>query len=79
MNITGFPSPDETQERLPVDTHAPDLDRISRADSIRKAVAITRMEGGQPSAYCREQLALFEASAISAAEMRDRVIRNARG
>lgn len=27
MNITGFPSPDETQERLPVDTHAPDLDR----------------------------------------------------
>jgi hypothetical protein len=37
------------------------------------------MEGGQPSAYCREQLALFEASEISAAEMRDRVIRNARG
>jgi hypothetical protein len=79
MNIAGFPSLDETQERLPVDTHAPDLDRMSRADSVRNAVAITRMEGGQSSAYCREQLALFEAGEISAAEMRDRVISNARG
>jgi hypothetical protein len=45
---------------------------------VKNAVAITRMEGGQPSAYCLEQLALFEAGEISATEMRDRVIRRAR-
>jgi hypothetical protein len=28
----------------------------ARADSVRNAVAITRMEGGEPSAFCREQL-----------------------
>jgi hypothetical protein len=51
-----------------------DLDREARAKSVRNAVAITRMEGGQPSEYCLEQLALFEAGDISATEMRDRVI-----
>ena len=30
------------------------------------------MEGGEPSEYCLEQLALFEAGHISATEMRDR-------
>ena len=38
-----------------------DLDREARAKSVRNAVAITRMEGGQPSEHCLEQLALFEA------------------
>jgi hypothetical protein len=35
------------------------------------------MEGGRPSAYCLEQLGLFEAGEISVSEMRDRVVRNA--
>jgi hypothetical protein len=48
-------------------------------NSVKNAVAITRMEGGQPSAYCLEQLDLFVAGKISATEMRDRVLRNARG
>jgi hypothetical protein len=33
-----------------------------RAKIVKNAIAITRMEGGQPSAYCLEQLALFEAA-----------------
>jgi len=37
------------------------------------------MEGGQPSAYCREQLGLFADGKISATEMRDRVVFNASG
>jgi hypothetical protein len=53
------------------------VDREARAKSVRNAIAITRMEGGQPSEYCLKQLALFEAGEISATEMRDRVIRNA--
>jgi hypothetical protein len=36
------------------------------------------MEGGQSSAYCLEQLALYEAGEISATELRERIIRNAR-
>jgi hypothetical protein len=35
------------------------------------------MEGGQPSAYCREQLGLFPDGNISITEMRDRVVLNA--
>jgi hypothetical protein len=54
-----------------------DPEREARAKIVRNAIAITRMEGGQPSAYCLEQLALFEAGAISATEMRDRAFRNA--
>jgi hypothetical protein len=53
------------------------LDREARAKSVKNALVITRMEGGQPSEYCLKQLALFEAGEISATEMRDRVIRNA--
>ena len=52
-----------------------DPEREARAKIVKSAIA--RMEGGQPSAYCLEQLALFEAGAISATEMGDRVIRNA--
>jgi cytochrome c553 len=55
-----------------------DPERQDRVKIVKNAVAITRMEGGQPSAYCLEQLALFEAGEISATEMRDRVIRRAR-
>jgi hypothetical protein len=50
-----------------------DIDR--RRASVANAVAITEMEGGRPSAYCREQLDLFIAGEITATEMRDRVIR----
>jgi Antitoxin VbhA len=52
-----------------------DIDR--RRASIANAVAITEMEGGRPSAYCREQLALFVAGEISVTEMCDRVVRHA--
>ena len=55
-----------------------DPERQARVKIVKNAVAITRMEGGQPSAYCLEQLALFEAGEISATEMRDRVICRAR-
>jgi hypothetical protein len=79
MNIAGFPSLDETQERLPNDVSAPDLERMARTDSVRNAIAITMMEGGQPSAFCRELLALYEAGDISGAEMRERILRKARG
>jgi hypothetical protein len=60
-----------------MNTFVSGLDPEARAKSVRNAVAITRMEGGQPSEYCLEQLALFEAGDISAAEMRDRVVRRA--
>ena len=50
-------------------------DRESRLN----AVAITQMEGGEPSAFCREQLDRFVAGEISATEMRDRVLRHHRG
>ncbi len=47
-----------------------------RADSVRNAVAITRLEGGEPSVFCREQLDRFVAGEISATEMCDRVLRH---
>ncbi len=72
--MTGFPTLEDTQERLPVDTSTVDLDRVARGNSVKNAIAITEMEGGQPSAYCREQLALFEAGEISVTEMCDRVV-----
>ena len=75
MNIAGFPT--DTQERLAVDTSTADLDRSSRENSVRNSIAITEMEGGHPSAYCREQLGLFADGKISVTEMRDRVVRNA--
>jgi len=53
-----------------------DPERQARVKIVKNA--INRMEGGQPSAYCLEQLALFEAGEISATEMRDRVICRAR-
>lgn len=77
MNMTGFPTLDDTHRRLNVDTSAVDLDQVARWNSVANAVAITEMEGGQPSAYCREQLGLFETGKISVTEMRDRVVSNA--
>jgi hypothetical protein len=45
---------------------------------VKNAIAICRMEeGGEPSEYCLERLARFEAGDISAKEMRDRVVRRA--
>jgi hypothetical protein len=78
MNIAGFPSLDETKERLP-NAAAPDIGRAARAGSVRNAIAITMMEGGRPSAFCRELLALYEAGEISGTEMRERMLRKARG
>jgi hypothetical protein len=79
MNIAGFPPLGETQEHMPKDASASDLERKARADSIRNAIAITMMEGGQASAFCRALLALYEAGEISGAEMRERMLRKARG
>lgn len=39
-------------------------------------IAITRMEGGEPSAFVREQLARYVAGEISADEMRQNVFRH---
>ena len=75
MNIAGFPT--DTQERLAVDSSTVDLDRLARENSVKNSIAITEMEGGQPSAYCREQLNQFADGNISVTEMRDRVVRNA--
>ena len=77
MKVVGSPTLEDTQERLAVDTSTADLDRSSRENSVRNSIAITEMEGGQPSAFCREQLGLFADGKISVTEMRDRVIRNA--
>jgi hypothetical protein len=52
-------------------------DRAAREEAAKNAVAITAQEGGQPSPYCREQLALFVAGEISVREMADRVVANA--
>jgi len=79
MDIAGFPPLDETQERLPKDASATDLERMARADSVRNAIAITMMEGGQPSAFCRALLARYQAGEISGSEMRERMLRKARG
>jgi hypothetical protein len=78
-NMPGFPTLEGAQDRLSVDTPTldADLDRVARGNSVKNAVAITEMEGGQPSAYCREQLALFEAGEISVNEMCERVVRYA--
>jgi hypothetical protein len=44
-----------------MNTFVSDPDREARANSVKNAIAICRMEGGEPSEYCLEQLALFEA------------------
>jgi hypothetical protein len=53
-----------------------DDDLESRANAVMNAIAITRMEGREPSAFVREQLARFVASEISADEMRQNVFRH---
>lgn len=78
MTIAGFPSLDEIQDRLASDAGS-DVERAVRADSVRNAIAITEMEGGQPSAFCRELLSLYKAGEISGDEMRERMRMKARG
>ena len=78
MNIAGFLSLDETQERLGWETPALDVGRTARAKSIRNAIAITAMEGRRPSAFCLDLLARYEAGDISGAEMRKRMLEKAR-
>jgi hypothetical protein len=78
MKIAGLPTPEKARERLPRETSASDVGRIARAKSIKNAIAITAMEGGRPSAFCLELLALYEAGGISGAEMRRRMLEKAR-
>jgi hypothetical protein len=78
MNIAGFLSLDETQERLGWETPALDVGRTARAKSIKNAIAITAMEGGCPSAFCLDLLARYEAGDISGAEMRKHMLEKAR-
>jgi hypothetical protein len=78
MNIAGFPSLDEAEERLPRETAALDIERVARANSIKNAIAITAMEGGSPSAFCLDLLSLYETGEISGAEMRKRMLEKAR-
>jgi hypothetical protein len=58
-----------------------ECDRVvaSRASAVRNAIAITRMEGGEPSAICLELLALYVAGEITGMEMRKRMLRRVRG
>lgn len=56
-----------------------DVGRTTRAKSINNAIAITAMEGGRPSAFCLDLLALYESGEISGAEMRKRMLEKARG
>ncbi len=78
MTTAQFPSRDEAQKRQRNDATL-DVERAKRADSVRNAIAITEMEGGQPSAFCRELLILYENGEISGAEMRKRILGKARG
>jgi hypothetical protein len=78
MNIAGFPTLEEAQERLPRETSVLDVGRVARANSIRNAIAITAMEGGRPSAFCLELLALYGTGEISGAEMRKRMLEKVR-
>jgi hypothetical protein len=50
----------------------------SRARAVENAVAIARMEGGEPSAFCLELLALYVSGKISGSEMRKRMLLKAR-
>jgi hypothetical protein len=70
MNTAESSTLDDMQDRLVVGTSAADFGRSARGNSVRNAIAITEMEGG-------EQLGLFEAGEISVTEMCDRVVRNA--
>lgn len=54
-------------------------ERASRASAVRNAIAITRMEGGEPSAFCQELLALYVSGEISGTEMQRRMLRYVRG
>jgi hypothetical protein len=52
---------------------------VQRASAVRNAIAITRMEGGEPSAFCLELVTLYVSGEISGAEMQKRMLRHARG
>lgn len=48
-------------------------DRESRLNAAKNAIAITRLEGGEPSPFVQLQLNRFAAGLISAAELREAV------
>lgn len=52
--------------------------RASRAKAVENAVAIARMEGGEPSAFCVHLLALYVSGEILGSEMRKRMLLKAR-
>ncbi len=53
-----------------------DDDFECRANAAMNAIAITRLEGREPSAFVRKQLARYVAAEISADEMRQNVLRH---
>ncbi|MFT3940286.1 hypothetical protein [Rhodopseudomonas sp.] len=54
---------------------APLSGSASRASAVRDAIAITRMEGGAPSAFCLDLLARYVSGEISGAVMRERMLK----
>jgi hypothetical protein len=46
----------------------------SRASAVRNAIAITRMEGGEPSAFCLKLLGLYVSGEITGTQMRERML-----
>lgn len=59
------------------DGHRPE--KVARAKAVKNAIAITRMEGGEPSAFCLELLAFYVSGDITGAEMQERMLRHVRG
>ncbi len=58
---------------------SPRSETASRAIAIENAIATSKMEGGEPSAFCANLLALYGSGDISGIEMRERMLRKARG
>lgn len=50
------------------------MNDVPRATAVRNAIAISRMEGGEPSAFCLELLGLYVSGEITGAQMRERML-----
>jgi hypothetical protein len=76
MNVAGFPTLNETLERLEVDASTPDIERRRREDNLKTVRAISAFEGVRPSKFAEEQAALCVNGDISSDEMCDRVVQH---
>jgi hypothetical protein len=76
MNVAGFPTLDETLERLEVDASTLDIERRRREANLKTVRAISAFEGVQPSKFAEEQAALCVNGDISSDEMCDRVVQH---